>query len=263
MSNPIRKLIKNQGLVPIIRTLGCIGDSLSSGEHESFNDKGERGYHDYYEYSWGQFIARKCGLKCINFSRGGLKAIDFMGDWLFPDMFKEENLCQAYTIALGVNDINHLCKGITYEGLGDLHCAINNSYENNLKTVLGCYVNLLRKIKENQPKARVFLVTIPRESRTDKNWNNLAKELSNAIRQMPQYFEFTYVIDLNKYSVDYGKKSFKDKYYIDNHLNAMGYKYTADVMITYIDYIIKRNVKDFKQIGFVLKGGEYNVNEKW
>lgn len=263
MRNPIKKLIKNEGFVPIIRTLGCIGDSLSSGEHESFNEKGERGYHDYYEYSWGQFIARKCGLKCINFSRGGLKAIDFLSGELFPDMFNKENLCQAYTIALGVNDINALCQGIVYRGFGDLESAIKGEYDENLKTFIGCYVNLIKKIKENQPKARIFLVTTPKSSKERKEWRDYANLLAQTIRQIPKFFEFVYVIDLNKYSVDYDKKEFRQKYYVDSHMNAMGYKYTADVMITYIDYIIRNNVEDFRQIGFVLKNGEYNVHAKW
>ena len=59
--NPLETFVYDGGYTSIFRTLGCIGDSLSSGEHESLKD-GVKGYHDYYEYSWGQFIARKCGL---------------------------------------------------------------------------------------------------------------------------------------------------------------------------------------------------------
>ena len=32
--------------------IGCIGDSLSSGEFESLDEAGNRGYHDMFEYSW-------------------------------------------------------------------------------------------------------------------------------------------------------------------------------------------------------------------
>ena len=45
---------------------------MSSGEHEATEEDGSKSYHDYFEYSWGQYIARKCGLTAINFSKGGL-----------------------------------------------------------------------------------------------------------------------------------------------------------------------------------------------
>ncbi len=48
--NPLDNKVVNGGFCGIIRTLGCIGDSLSSGEMESITD-GKKGYHDYYEYS--------------------------------------------------------------------------------------------------------------------------------------------------------------------------------------------------------------------
>ena len=51
---PLDKLVTNGGFCGIFRTIACIGDSLSSGEFESLNNDGQRGYHDYFEYSWGQ-----------------------------------------------------------------------------------------------------------------------------------------------------------------------------------------------------------------
>ena len=42
----------------------------------------------------------------------------------------------------------------------------------------------------------------------------------------------------------------------------MGYKYMADLVGTYVDYIIRENPDDFKQVGFIGKD-VYNVNEKW
>ena len=56
---PLDNLVLNGGFCGIFRTIGCIGDSLSSGELESLSDENIVGWHDYYEYSWGQFIARK------------------------------------------------------------------------------------------------------------------------------------------------------------------------------------------------------------
>lgn len=58
----------------IFRSIAFIGDSLSSGEFESRDSEGKPHFHDMYEYSWGQYIARKNGLKAYNFSRGGMSA---------------------------------------------------------------------------------------------------------------------------------------------------------------------------------------------
>ena len=103
---PLDNIPMDGGLCAIFRTLGCIGDSLSSGEFESLNEEGKKGYHDYYEYSWGQYIARHAGLCAYNFSKGGMTAENYWksfaedrGFWS-PDL-----LCQGYIIALGVNDI--------------------------------------------------------------------------------------------------------------------------------------------------------------
>lgn len=71
---PLDRIIDDGGLCGIFRTIGCIGDSLSSGEFESKNETGEKGYHDYYEYSWGQYMARTVGCKVYNLSRGGMTA---------------------------------------------------------------------------------------------------------------------------------------------------------------------------------------------
>ena len=50
MTGPLANLLHDGGMCPIFRRIGVIGDSLSSGEHESLMD-GQIGWHDYYEYS--------------------------------------------------------------------------------------------------------------------------------------------------------------------------------------------------------------------
>ena len=75
---PLDNLVCDGGFCKIFRTIGCIGDSLSSGEFESKDSEGVVGYHDFYEYSWGQFMARTLGSKVYNFSRGGMTAKEFV-----------------------------------------------------------------------------------------------------------------------------------------------------------------------------------------
>ena len=103
---PLEKLAAGGGLTPILRSVGCIGDSLASGEFESLDPEGNRNYHDYFEYSWGQFMARECGLQVRNFSRGGMTAEEYMKSFAEANGFwAKDKACRAYIIALGVNDI--------------------------------------------------------------------------------------------------------------------------------------------------------------
>jgi hypothetical protein len=74
---PLDTLCTDGGFVGIFRTIACVGDSLSSGEFESRDEEGNPGYHDYFEYSWGQYMARTLGNKVYNFSRGGMTAQEF------------------------------------------------------------------------------------------------------------------------------------------------------------------------------------------
>lgn len=69
---PLDRLVDGYSHTSVFRKIAFIGDSLSSGEFESVDTNGNRNYHDMYEYSWGQFIARKNGLTAYNFSCGGM-----------------------------------------------------------------------------------------------------------------------------------------------------------------------------------------------
>ena len=46
------------------------------------------------------------------------------------------------------------------------------------------------------------------------------------------------------------------------HLNAMGYEYTARMFMTYIDWIIRNNYEDFKEVAFIGTKLHYTTNEE-
>ena len=103
---PLDRLVDGYGYTSIFRKIAFIGDSLSSGEFETRDENGNPGYHDLYEYSWGQYIARKNGLTAYNFSRGGMTAVEYLDSFAENNGFwNRDKACQAYVIALGVNDI--------------------------------------------------------------------------------------------------------------------------------------------------------------
>ena len=243
--NPLEKLVTNGGFCGILRSVACIGDSLSSGEFESLTEDGTKGYHDYFEYSWGQFMAREAGLDVRNFSRGGMTAKEYCESFAEANGFWDpEKKCRAYIIALGWNDISkNGCE------LGDISDIDLDDWKNNKDTFVGYYAQIIQRIKEIEPKARVFLTTIPylewhksRHAAEDRH-----RELMYGIAEL---FEFTYVLDMRKYAPIHDE-FYKEKMFLGGHLNAVGFQLYSRLVMTYIDYIIRANMKDFTQIGFV------------
>ncbi|MBO5898890.1 MAG: SGNH/GDSL hydrolase family protein [Clostridia bacterium] len=251
---PLDRMVADGGFCGIFRTIGCIGDSLASGELESLDDQGKHGFHDLYDYSWGQYLARMCGSRAINFSRGGMTAKVFWesfgescGCW------SEENACQAYIIALGVNDQ----KGIATGSAADIDVE---HPENCKETFAGYLGRIILRLKSLQPKARFFLVTRPNEE-TDAERRAHIIQHHRLMHELAALFDYTYVIDLLTYGPVYGEE-FKKTFFLGGHMNPAGYLLTARMFASYIDYIIRNKPDDFTQIGFV--GTPYhNVSYKW
>ena len=65
-----------------------------------------------------------------------------------------------------------------------------------------------------------------------------------------EHFDNSYVIDLYKYGPVFDEE-FKKKYFLHGHMNPMGYIFIANLIDSYIDYIIRTNPDDFKNVGFI------------
>lgn len=236
---PLDNLVGAYSNTSIFRTMAFVGDSLSSGEFETVGPDGQKHYYDMFEYSWGQFIARKNGLKAYNFSRGGMTTQEYcdsygelMGFW------DKEKACQAYVIALGANDTNRK------DPMGSLADIDPENYENNGKTFVGYYGKIIQRYKEISPDAKFFLVGFPNPV------NELRVECNAAIKAMAEYFENAYYIDLYNYGPSYDDR-FREHFYLHGHLSPSGYILTANLVDSYIDYIIRHNPEDFRNAGFI------------
>ena len=242
---PLDNLVSDGGFCGIFQTIGCIGDSLSSGELESKDAQGVVGYHDFYEYSWGQYIARTLKNKVFNFSRGGMTAKDFIEHFAGEcGIFKRENLCQCYIIALGVND---LTRGYEIGNVDEISVA--NPYKDGCTSIMAYYAGIVRLIKVHQPDAKIFFMTIPFSDTKTPERIQREDELAQAIRAFSEKTSNTYVIDLRKYAPAFDKK-FLDTFSL-GHMTPAGYMIIAKMVMSYIDYIIRNNHKDFAQAGFI------------
>ena len=256
--NPLDVIKPHGGFAAIFRTIGCIGDSLSSGEFESTNPEGtEKGYHDYFEYSWGQFMARAMGSTVYNFSRGGMTASEYMDKFgEAKNFFDKEKACQCYIIALGVNDVlNRKIEVGSADDVDPLHP------ERNKQNFAGRYAELISKYKEISPDAKFFLMTMANECDSPREKIESIEKHRALLYELSEVFDNTYVIDLYKYGPKYDT-TFKRRYYLGGHLNPMGYLLTAEMVMSYIDYVIRKNPEDFLQVGFIGKG-VHNYNNKW
>ena len=229
----------------VFRKIAFIGDSLSSGEFESRDAEGKPRYHDMYEYSWGQYIARKNGLTAYNFSRGGMTAKEYIEGFAEQKGFWDsEKACQAYVIAMGENDLfgQHMEIGSTAD--------INpDDYTQNAPTFAGYYAQIISRYKEISPDAKFFFVTFPR---TDQQ-NAVRNGMRDLLYDLAEYFDNSYVIDLYQYGPIYDKK-FKERFYLYGHLSPEGYILTAEIVDQCIDYIVRHDFENFKKVGFINSG---------
>lgn len=240
---PLDRIVNNGGFCGIFRTIGCVGDSMSSGEFETLSDESISGWHDFYDYSWGQYMARNTGTKVYNFSKGGMTAKVFMesfgdkcGAWTTP--------CQAYIIAMGANDINHaLTNNISLGGTEDIGKPSNEIFAS-------AYTNIIVNLKRRQPHAVFFLMTIPRSCTESEEGKALSDRHAEILYEIADKYKNCYVMDFRKYA-PYYDEDFRRKFFLRGHMNPMGYRFTALMAESYMDYIIRHNMEDFKKAGFI------------
>lgn len=251
---PLDRLVEGYSNTSIFRKMAFVGDSLSSGEFETVNHEGKKTFHDMFAYSWGQHIARKNGLTAYSFSKGGMTAKEYcesfaeeMGYW------DKDKACQAYVIALGVNDIyNSEDPNVEIGSPADVDVK---DYRNNKKNFIGYYAEIVSRYKEIAPDAKFFFVGFPRETIFPRP-EAQTRGVIEALYGLCEIFDNCYVIDLYEYGPLYDQRFYKH-YWLHTHLNPMGYVLTAKMVDSYIDYIIRHNPEDFKNVGFIGSGIEY------
>ena len=118
----------------------------------------------------------------------------------------------------------------------------------------GYYAKIIQKYKEIQPDAKFFLVTIP----DDCVFSYGKEEQSELINKLAEVFSNCYVIDLYKYApvID---ENFRKKFFMGGHMNPCGYNLIAQMVASYIDYIIRHNMDDFRRVGFI--GTEFQYKD--
>lgn len=238
-ANPLQFLNNTPELISCFLNVGCIGDSLASGVAVYKDASGSIvvNSQNRYEYSWGQYLARMTGNKYYNWSAGGLRTDTWLSSSYATECFDGNHKCQAYIIGLGQND-NNAKSGSDIGSASDINIS---DYNQNANTFYGRYGKIIQKIKEVQPKAKIFVVTDPLEVVETNGYND-------AVREMATKFKGVFVLDMHKYwsSASCADLLANQKRY--GHYNAVGYFLIAKMMMTYIDWIMQSKWEEFREI---------------
>lgn len=248
---PLENLVTDGGFAGVFRTIGCIGDSLSSGEFQAVDASGNNTYYDMFDYSWGQYLARMAGIKVYNFSRGGMTAKEYYNGYrgitVENGFWERGSDAQAYIIALGVNDASRILGGELV--LGTMDDVNFDDLEASGDSFIGYYARIIGRILKKQPDVHFFLMTVPRGTEPEDRaalYDRQAEFLYALADKLPR----CWVMDFRKYAPIYDEE-FRSKFFLSGHMNPAGYILTAKMVASYLDYIIRHNMDYFHQIPFI------------
>ena len=251
--SPLAKMDYTPTYITMFKRIIHIGDSLTRGQYNTTSPD-NRGA-DLPEYSRPAFMQRYLGNENVNLGIGGATVSQATAyNWI--DVGKAntifqwsefENAGDCYIIALGTNDVIKF-GSFTGDATTDIDTA---NYNNNANTSVGGYAKIIQMIKEMQPNAKIFCVTIPKTRNTQAD-----RDIANPkIKAVAEMFG-CYVIDLETYAEQSSNGKFAEYYKNDSHNNALGYNLRARQYIAYIDWIIENNLDDFRNVQFI--GTDYD-----
>ena len=255
-TNPLANLLRGMGTMAAIKEWGAIGASYESGVSEYKNTGGTYGSRTYREfYSWPQILGRLNQVYVQNFTIPGGTIKDWCqsanaNGWGNGTVGASANPKQAYTIVISSNDAD-ATKFQTYSGgIGSLSTDIMPDYTNNPDTFAGWLAGTIQRLRSISPHSFVFVSTI-------RKMNGSAATLANrtainqAIRNLVQYFDNLYVLDLGEYGIDFNNADVKSAFMVGSHLSSLGYLMIAYQINTYIDYHMRKHASEFKYAQFV------------
>ena len=131
---------------------------------------------------------------------------------------------------------------------GSIYDIDVKNYKNNKHTFLGYYAMIVSRYKEISQDAKFFFVSFPNTNNPERT--QIQKDMVEALNKLSDIFDNSYVIDLYNYGPVYDE-NFEEKFFLNGHMNPSGYLFTAKLIDSYIDYIIRHNPNEFKNVGFI------------
>lgn len=247
-----RKNSNAKELYTAFRKVGVIGDSYSAVR--LYKDVGGTitSVGDVPFYSWAKFMERKSGMSYSVFAKGGLEASQWLtdADAGYPVASQSANLCQAYIVALGIND----CGRHDLDYIGTTADIDTSNPDNNANTFVGNYAKIIQKMKALVDGAKFFVVTMP--SFTSDTGKARYTAYNDAIRQIASFFQNVYLVDLyaDYWDLYNEPNGFFANNIINGHYTVPAYERVAEIMTSEISKIMMENPTEFEQIEFIGDG---------
>ena len=202
----------------IFDKITVIGDSYSAGwllkpDGSSFYDKSK--------FQWPRLIGKKYGFTVNNLSMSGWTAQDFVNNKL-SDIANSKPQ-DAYIIALGINDQSN-----GKETLGSKD-DLKLNYTTNPDSFYGNMGKIIGTIKENDPNARIMLLTIMRNDGT------ITDTFNAAIKDVAGYYNLP-VADID--SDPYFKTDEYNQRKAGGHPTIVGYGALAE----HLDNVLQKTI---------------------
>ena len=165
------------------------------------------------------------------------------------DLWNPDRKAQAYVIALGVNEMIY-----SRPNLGEMSDIDPENPANNKKTFTGYYARIIQQYKAIQPAAKFFLITMPHQHMYEGSPAGVTMADAHAARlhELAAYFDNTYVLDFRAYGPAEDEE-FTRRFYMESHMNALGYRLFAEQFCSYLDYLVRHNPEDFFMVPFIGK----------
>ena len=210
--------------IAVFNKICCVGDSITAGVF-NHNEGGTEQYLVEGKYSYPTYIKKLYGVDTENWGLSGHTSVE----WWTTKQNSDFSGFDCVIINLGIND------------------ALRNVPIEDTETA---FRNIINAFKTANNNVKIFLATIvpayADDVTTYDNVNALITDLADEITNC-------YLVDLTHYS-----HTSKGTAYEAGHLTAIGYRLLAQDYGSYIGYIIRTNLTDFKWVQFI--GTNYSKN---
>ena len=236
----------------------CIGDSVTEGSFDN-----AQGGAVIKKFSYPSNLKRLTNIDIVNAGIAGMTSQTWYEATLNSDAqwgkwVNQEWVWNMYPENSG-NDI--ISSTLDYSGFdfAIIHMGINDlapTYDGsksidevlvNFETYMN---NIIAKLKTANNGIKIFLATIVPSYAPSTN--PTYGQLNDKIKEMVEYTDNAYLLDLNYYS-----EIATNNAYNVTHPTALGYQKLAAEIYSMISYIIKNNLDEFKSVQFI--GTDYTI----
>ena len=204
----------NLNLIKMFNKIACIGDSYTEGAIEYKTSDGQTLQSIDKRYSYPTQLSKIANIETVNLGHAGYTTTQWYSKYQNTDL-------SGYDCAI-------------------IFLGINDWYKNGKVLDTESYINIIKKLRNDNKNIPIFCVTIT------KNYLTTAYTLNDKIKEIALNNN-CYIIDLGEYS-DWTTGS---EWLNGSHPNTYGYHHNAEMINSYINYVIENNKADFYNLSFV------------